>query len=303
MLSETSWRARVGGVDREVRIAPGGGFGWGVVDRTEDEASIILPAAATGSVWHLVTVHRDWQNNLSSFDSIPAGATKAIPDRATTPGTADDQPLWLARVDAGKSQVQELVDLRVWGSDGGSFANDLLVRQYLDRLGTVIRIGAGTWARTLDALGQKTWTAIDSGRLLGVYPLKWADLPPSGSVRDQGIVVWNEQSRIIAEFDLPDPGVPYRVQMMAQGFWGRELEPTGARYDFDAMVGGTAIATKLPAGDEFMFSNWRSWSPWPSQQVFTGAQKLGFRARRIYGPAWGAVQPSQSIVVASVFSA
>lgn len=163
VLDDDAWRARVGTADREVRIGPGPGFGWGVVDRTTDEVSLTLPATASGSAWHLIVVHRDWQNNESSFDTVPAGSTRAIPPRATTPGTADDQPLWLARVDAGKSQVQELVDLRVWGSDGGTFANDPLVRQYLDRLGTSIRIGRDVWYRTRDALGNPQWALDMSG--------------------------------------------------------------------------------------------------------------------------------------------
>ncbi|WHE35144.1 hypothetical protein [Microbacterium sp. BDGP8] len=298
-----SWRATIGAVDREVRISAGTGFGWGVLDRTTSEGSIVLPPSPVGSTWHLIHVHRDWQANRSEIDAIPAGNSATIPERANTPGELDDQPLWLARVDAGRSQVQELIDLRVWGSDGGSFATSLLVRQYLDRVGTVIRIGNATWARMLDALGQPTWSAVDSGRLLGVYPLKWFGMAPSGSLPGQGVTVFGNQTQILADFNLPDPGVPYRVQMMAQGFWGREFDNTGARIDFDMMVGDTPIATWLPPADSYTFTNWRSWSPWPSTQVFNGAKRLGFRARRIYGQPYGAVKESESIVVAWVYSA
>lgn len=167
VIEDDGWRARVGNADREVRIGPGTGFGWGVMDRTAEEASLTLPATTSGSAWHLIVVHRDWQNNESTFDSIPAGSSRAIPPRATSPGTTDDQPLWLARVDAGRSQVQELVDLRVWGGDGGVMARDPLVLQYLDRLGSVVSINGRASRRALSALGAPEW--VPTGSEAGMY--------------------------------------------------------------------------------------------------------------------------------------
>lgn len=158
VLGEADWKVTAGTADREIRIAPGSGFGSGVLDRTTATASLVLPAPASGSRWHLIAVRRDWQNNLSQFDSIAGtDGAAAIPARAASPGTSDDQPIALVRVQAGQSQPVEIRDLRVWGADGGAFAVDDLVLQYLTRLGTRVRIGFSTWSRVLDGLGNTQW--------------------------------------------------------------------------------------------------------------------------------------------------
>ncbi|WP_424448843.1 hypothetical protein [Microbacterium arborescens] len=168
--SSADWTASVGGADREVRLTPGRGFGYGVRDKTTEEASLLLPATASGSVWHLICVHRDWQANQSTFETLPGSNARAIPVRETTPGEVDDQPLWLARVDAGKSQVQELVDLRVWGGDGGSLAANDLVLQYLNRLGTSVRYGDMLAMRIRNAQGSPVWKRFDL-----TEDTKWVD--------------------------------------------------------------------------------------------------------------------------------
>lgn len=161
VIGEGDWKVIAGTADREVRIVPGSGFGSGVLDRTTEAASLVLPAPASGSRWHLIAVRRDWQNNESVFDSIAGSTgTAQIPARETTPGTKDDQPLALVRVQAGQSQVVEIRDLRVWGGDGGSFAADELVLQFLSRLGTRVRISGVWWTRVLDALGNPQWSSF-----------------------------------------------------------------------------------------------------------------------------------------------
>lgn len=154
-----SWKVTTGTADREVRIAPGRGFGYGVRDRSTAVASLTLPPTTSGSRWHLITVHRDWAANQSAFDFVVGSADRQIPARDNTPGAVDEQPLALARIDAGQSQVAEIIDLRVWGGDGGSFANDELVLQYLNRIGTTVRIGSVEWNRDLDALGNPVWVS------------------------------------------------------------------------------------------------------------------------------------------------
>lgn len=173
VAGESDWKVTAGTADREVRIAPGVGFGHVILDRTTAESSLTLPAPVAGSVWHLIAVRRDWQNNQSVFGSIAGPTTTAaIPARNTTPGIADDQPIALVRVQAGQSQVVEIRDLRAWGGDGGVFAADELVKQYLDRIGTTIRIGDVQWQRTLTNLGSRAWSRTrlgDSG---------WLSVPP-----------------------------------------------------------------------------------------------------------------------------
>lgn len=158
VVGEGDWKVTAGTADREVRIAPGVGFGSGVLDRTTTAASLILPAPSSGSRWHLVTVRRDWGANESSFESVAGGTgTAQIPTRETTPGTADDQPIALVRVQAGQSQVVEIRDLRVWGGYGGAFAADELALQYLTQLGTIISVAGTVWRRELNTLGNPVW--------------------------------------------------------------------------------------------------------------------------------------------------
>lgn len=162
VIGEGDWKVTAGTADREVRIAPGNGFGGGVLDRTTDSASLTLPASPSGSRWHLIAARRDWGANQTSFDAIGGGTgTAQIPARNTTPGTADDHPIALVRVQAGQSQVVEIRDLRVWGGDGGAFAADQLVLQYLNRLGTRVVIGSQEWIRYSDALGNLAWASND----------------------------------------------------------------------------------------------------------------------------------------------
>ncbi|MFJ4038197.1 hypothetical protein ACIPVB_08915 [Microbacterium sp. NPDC090007] len=305
VIGEGDWKVTAGTADREIRIAPGSGFGSGVLDRTTVAASLVLPAPASGSRWHLIAARRDWQNNLTTLDSIPGSTgAAALPVRAVTPGTADDHPIALVQATAGQSQVTQIIDLRVWGSDGGSYALDELVLQFLNRLGTQVQIGGRSWMRTLNNLGTPMWTELGVGRLLSVVSLVWdSTMGQSFAPGANGAVNWPETARNIARLDFPDPGVPYRVRMYAQGFWGSEGDD-GTRFDFDMVVGSTTIATKLPAGDEFFFGNWRSWAPPASAQTFVGAQSLFFRARRIAGPGtFGAVRKSESFVTAEIYSA
>lgn len=158
VIGEGDWKVTAGATDREVRIAPGYGFGAGVLDHTTAAASLVLPAPSSDSVWHLIVAHRDWQTNLTTLDVIngTSGAA-AIPPRQATPGTLDDQPIALVRVQAGQSQVAEIRDLRVWGGYGGAVAADDLVRQYLTQIGATVTVAGVTWRRDLNTLGSPVW--------------------------------------------------------------------------------------------------------------------------------------------------
>lgn len=306
VLGEADWKVTSGAADREVRIAAGGGFGYGVIDRTTQSSSLVLPSPGSGSRWVLIVARRDWQNNETTFDFVngPTGDA-ALPTRQTNPGTLDEQPIALVQVAASQAQISTIRDLRVWGGDGGSLATDELVLQYLNRLGTQVQIGQRSFMRSLNNLGTPTWSELGAGRLLSVADLVWdPTMGQSFAPGAQSAVNWPAESpRNIARLDLPDPGVPYRVRMFAQGFWGSELD-NGTRIDFDMVVGPTTIATKLPANGEYFFNNFRSWSPPASKQTFTGPQTLFFRSRRISGAsAFGAVRKSESFVTAEIYSA
>lgn len=193
VLDAGSWVATPGAADREVRISAGTGYGAGILDRTTAEASLVLPASASGSVYHLIHVHRDWNEGVSTLTSKAGTADKRLPARDTNPGQADDQPLWLARVDAGKSQVQELIDLRVWG---GAYATSELVLQYLNQLGTNITIAGVEWRRELNALGEPTWVKTR---------------------RPQGGQIEGQTNGTIAPANATSPLIGFRVGAIAAG--------------------------------------------------------------------------------------
>lgn len=262
VLNESSWVARYGSADREVRLSPGAGFGCGVLDRSTAEASIVLPASASGSVYHLIHVHRDWNLNRSTFDSKAGTSARQIPGRATTPGQSDDQPLWLARVDAGKSQVQELIDLRVWG---GSYAVDDLVRQYMNQLGTVLRIGNTTWRRVIDTLGNPAWTNGDTGEtsinLNGGWSVEPDGAPPTFRVRD-GMVSLNGRIRAGASvatphaFTLPSAARPVTERVVGVMRPNNTFETVIIRPDGQVLF----YNVSLPANDYRLASI----PPWPA---------------------------------------
>lgn len=201
VVDEASWVATPGASDREVRLSAGTGYGGGILDQTTAEASLVLPASASGSVYHLIHVHRDWNAARSVFTSKAGTGEKRLPGRDTNPGQVDDQPLWLARVDAGKSQVQELVDLRVWG---GGYASDELVLQYLNFLGARVRVGSSIWERVLNSLGQPTWVRETGFTPVGsVIPFAGAAAPAGWLFCDGRAVKQSDYPALYAVIGAP----------------------------------------------------------------------------------------------------
>ena len=154
-----SWRVTPGTGDRATKIAPGGGFGLGVRDYSDEDVIKTHSPVAAGSRWDLIVAHRNWSTRVTTFEVIEGTGVKALPNRANGFGTPNDQPIALARFAAGSTEVQEIVDLRCIPGDGGMIAFDELARQYLDRLGTTVRIGDAVWARRVSSLGSPEWVS------------------------------------------------------------------------------------------------------------------------------------------------
>ncbi|OZD48569.1 hypothetical protein CH252_18735 [Rhodococcus sp. 06-1477-1B] len=160
-----AWKITPGAADRELVISAGTGFGWGVLDTTTAEARIQLPAPSSGTVRHLIVVHRDWQARQSSFKNIPGSSGYTLPSRETAVGLADDQPIALVAVTAGQAQIGEVTDLRVWPGAGGVYGANGQVLQYLDTPGTVILLPDDSRAeRVIDGLGNQVWRYSDTSR-------------------------------------------------------------------------------------------------------------------------------------------
>lgn len=180
-----SWRPTIGGAgDRAVTIGAGFGWGHGVVDRNDAPVTLNLPSVSTGSRWDLICARRVWASGGSTtFERVSGTLTPTIPTRLNSPGVEDEQPIALARVQAGNSAVAELYDLRCLPGDSGLEAFHELALQYLTRDATQVVIGTRRWKRRIDALGTSFWevsTDHVEHKLLGV-PINGIQVAGNGS--------------------------------------------------------------------------------------------------------------------------
>ncbi|KDA05865.1 hypothetical protein DC31_13950 [Microbacterium sp. CH12i] len=157
VVGKDAYAAAVGSGDRKVAVQPGLAAGQGILDVSDAVETLTGAPVAAGDRWDLLVLRRDWSLNTSTLVLVTGGPTASIPVREMTPGVKDDQPLWLVRFTAGQSAAQEFIDLRVWNGDGGLAARHLLVRSYLDRLGSRIWINGITWVLGFNATGDPTW--------------------------------------------------------------------------------------------------------------------------------------------------
>lgn len=173
--------AAAGVATREVVLQPGRAYGQGILDDCADPISLVGSAVSSGNRWDLIALRRNWVSGETVPVLIPGTSAKALPARETSPGDEDDQPLWLARFAAGQTAVQELVDLRVWHGDGGAAAKDLLVRDYLTRIGTRVWIQGITWVLGFNSSGTPTWVpdSVYVGTTAPPYAdnLSWIKVP------------------------------------------------------------------------------------------------------------------------------
>lgn len=140
-----------------VNVSPGKAWGHGVLDESSAIVPVTCDTPAAGTTrWDLIVIRRDWTaapGVPSAVTKVNGGTTKAIPAaRNNTPGTLDDQPLFLVQWVAGQTQPNKIVDVRVWAGNGGMFAKDELVRSYLTRIGSSVKLNGETWS--LDLLGN-----------------------------------------------------------------------------------------------------------------------------------------------------
>jgi len=157
VVGKDSFAVAVGVGDRVLSVQPGTAAGQGILDESDAVESLTGAPVASGNRWDLVALRRVWGSSTSTLVLIQGGSSVSVPTRSTNPGVQDDQPLALVRFSAGQTAAQEIIDLRVWNGDGGLAARHLLVRDYLDRIGTRIWINGITWVIGFDALGNPTW--------------------------------------------------------------------------------------------------------------------------------------------------
>lgn len=153
-----------------VLVTKGKAHGFGVTDEATEDQVVQCGTITSGVRWDLIVVRRNWQpasGGPSELVVIPGGSKAEIPAaRKIGPGVEDDQPLALVRWSAGLSAADQVIDLRVWTSNGGLYAKDDLVRTYLNGVGTEVNIGGVVWAYQLGANDLPAWVKVgESGKI------------------------------------------------------------------------------------------------------------------------------------------
>lgn len=161
----------VSSADRTVAVAPLIAYGHGVRDRSDSTVNVQLPSVTAGLArWFLVAVRRDWQANTTTIAALPDAQTSAVipPQRETTRGVKDDQPLALVQITGGQSIPTQVIDLRCWSGNGGVVAATVDALRYLSTLGSQVLVGTTLWCRTVDQTGSPVWVPLsyrDTGPL------------------------------------------------------------------------------------------------------------------------------------------
>jgi hypothetical protein len=217
------WKASpVAVVDRQIAISPGDGWGKGVYDSSSSEVVVgPMPAVSSGSRWDLIVARRDWDTNTTSFGYVTGSALKAIPaTRAVDGGILDEQPVALVKFTAGQSQAQEIVDLRVHRG----VAQDPLVLDYYNELGTQLRIKGSVWTRIVDPTsGFAAW------------------------VSDTPTTFFGAGSSIVPNMGVGPSGVQFKVQA---GTNVADTDPAGyARVTFPVPFPNGLLSIVLTDGD------------------------------------------------------
>lgn len=164
VMAHNHYAATAGTGDRGVSISTGTAIGHGVmVENTGSSVNLNADVmSSAGSRWDTVALERDWVSKTSTLVILKGTTAKAISGaRLQNVGTGKDhQPLWLIRIENGKTAIQEWVDLRVWQQDSGLYAADPMARDYMNMLGTDMLCKNGIrYIRVLDtASGLPVWS-------------------------------------------------------------------------------------------------------------------------------------------------
>lgn len=112
---QNDYRCTVAAGDRTVRVDTGVAHAGGVRVVNDAAINVQLDAIGSGSRWDLIRLTRNWSGSGSvSVTKLTGTSVKAIPGAANdTLGAIHDQWIALARVTAGQTAVQELIDLRL----------------------------------------------------------------------------------------------------------------------------------------------------------------------------------------------
>lgn len=153
----------VSGVDRTVRVAAGTAWAKGVLVTSDATTDVQLGVIASGERWDTIVIRRNRGTGSSSIIALAGTSTKGISASRHVDWASDhdDQPLALARVVAGQSNVVEVVDLRCWAGDGGVVAADAEALGYIVAPGSTVWVSGVEWVRDVASNGTVSWVRAD----------------------------------------------------------------------------------------------------------------------------------------------
>lgn len=157
----------VGG-SRAVQVGTGECFSSGVRAAVTAAETVNLSTPSQGQ-WFLITAHRDWASNATTFVALagpttstatPTSAPTSAPGNyASTPGAAEDQPLAWAWVNFSSTTVT-LFDVRAFVSDGIPVTSTTAGLYLLK--GAVGQLAATIDGTLYQRTASNTWTTFSS---------------------------------------------------------------------------------------------------------------------------------------------
>lgn len=309
--------SKVAGGTRQSRISAGYLGGKGILDYSDAPETVTHDAVPSGIRYDAIVLRR-WVDNTavdpdvpfrSEFKVVKGTAARAIPLLTQNPGTLDDQAIALVGHRAGETESFEIVDLRCIAEEPGVYTiYDDLALQLIKRPG-IQAYNANTnvtYRCVFLKNGSLDWQRVSTkpGALIGVYEGEFYPLSaPAGG--GSGYRVWGMTPQDIAFVNIPDPGVPYRVEFEAYGEMGSEA--SNARWDFHGRIGSARLALYATQGANGLYlgMGFRHVLGIPSAQVFTGANAAYLTAYKVGtgGSDYGAITTSNRKISVAVYEA
>lgn len=171
-----------------VVLSSGKMWGHGVFDVSTADAIVQCDPVlgeAGAKRWDLVVAHRDWTptgGGPTVLGKVNGTSTMELPvTRASSPGEADDQPLWLVQWTKGQTQPTLIVDLRCWSAGGGVIAAHNLALKYLAKPGADVQIDGVTWR--FQPIGNNVWDWVNQRPLEVSNSVVGGSKPPGAPLR------------------------------------------------------------------------------------------------------------------------
>lgn len=160
------------GANRQVTVQPGACIAGGNRVRSTAVETVTCQAVSSGVRWDAIVLRVDWSTGATSILAIPGTSTSININPSTSspsttkvnriPGVMYDALIAVVRVTSSSSYVDSLMDMRMWGGDGGPLRvspSGIGSPNYYDATpGTFIATDRSGDTRRLD--DDRVWRAI-----------------------------------------------------------------------------------------------------------------------------------------------